>query len=96
MKKLIFLMLFIVSILGFDACSPRYVNTVPTYVEPTRPPRPSANYVWKDGDWVWRRRSNTYAPPYSHWAVPNRNRTYIPGHWQSNPRGHRWINGRWQ
>jgi hypothetical protein len=58
------------------------------------PPHAHPNWVWHQGYNRWNGRSyvwvpGTYvAPPYGH-------ARWIPGHWDSTPRGYVWVEGHW-
>lgn len=96
MKKLILLISMAVVAICFSSCAPQYVAVEPTYVEDVRPPRPSENHVWVEGDWVWRRQTHDYVRKGGYWDTPRRGRTYKPGHWTTNRRGHSWKMGEWE
>jgi hypothetical protein len=68
MKKLFF-GLITVALLS-NACSPAYVSTQPTYEEGFRPPRPSNNHVWVDGNWNYNRQSRSYKRSDGFWSMP--------------------------
>lgn len=54
---------------------------------------PSPAHVWVQGRWAWR---NGWAWLPGHWAVPPRARAHwVPGYWDSRPRGWVWIEGHW-
>ncbi len=95
-KKL--LVPFILSTLAlfFGACATEYVATEPTYTVVERPVRPGVTHVWVNGDWMWNRRSNSYVYREGYWMVPRQGRTFIPGKWRRNQRGHYWSNGYWR
>ena len=96
MKKFIFLSGLMVMALFFNNCGPSYVSSEPTYIEVARPPRPSNNHIWIDGNWVWSRGTHTYVRNNGYWVTPNRGRTYVQGHWAVNRRGKYWVPGRWR
>jgi len=92
--------IFSISLAGiglfFTACTAGYVATEPTYVEYSRPQRPSERHVWVDGDWAFNRQTHVYVQRNGHWQSPVQGRTYISGQWQTAPRGKYWSKGRWQ
>jgi len=96
-KKLIFItslggLAFIV-----QSCVPAYVEIEPTTtVEFVRPARPSNVHIWIEGGWVYSSRSHSYVQRNGHWDRPRQGRTYVPGNWESTPRGHKWKQGQWQ
>lgn len=94
MKKLF--IAFIGVTLTLVACSPTYVSTRPTYEEGFRPPQPSNNHVWVDGNWIYNRRLRTYNRSNGYWSTPYRGRKYQSGQWKSNRRGYYWTPGRWR
>jgi hypothetical protein len=73
-----------------------YVDTEPTYTVGIRPMQPSNSHIWIDGDWVYNRSNQRYVRNEGYWALPNRNRTFVPGRWEKSQRGNRWVAGRWQ
>ena len=85
--------------LGFclNACtSTGYVETEPAYVEYTRPPQPSSNHIWINGDWQYNRQNRVYVQKNGYWEKPSRNRSYMQGHWESSPQGRYWVSGHYQ
>ena len=82
--------------LFLNSCMEGYVTTEPTYVEYSRPQRPSELHIWVDGDWVYNRTTHVYVQKNGYWQQPRQNRTYVSGHWQSSPRGHYWVSGHYQ
>jgi hypothetical protein len=80
----------------FNSCFPGYVATEPTYVENTRPARPSELHIWVDGDWVYSRQNHNYVKKDGHWQNPAPGRTFTQGKWQTTPKGHQWKQGHWQ
>lgn len=84
MRQVIFLLSVVCC---FSACSPGYIKQEPTYVEITRPARPSDRHIWRDHEWVYSRKTKVYVPRDGYWVAPNGNRHFVPGHWKSNRRG---------
>jgi hypothetical protein len=82
--------------LFFNGCTAGYVATEPSYVEYSRPQRPSDLHVWIDGDWVFNGQTHAYVQRNGYWERPVQGRTYISGSWQSTPRGKYWSKGHWQ
>lgn len=78
-----------------NGCATGYVNTEPAYVEYNRPAQPSTHHVWVNGDYAYNHRSHVYVQRNGYWHKPYNNSTYVQGHWQSTPRGHYWVNGKW-
>jgi len=95
-KRIIFLTSLTGIGLFFTACTAGYVATEPSYVEYSRPQRPSERHVWVDGDWAFNRQTHVYVQRNGHWQSPVQGRTYISGQWQTAPRGKYWSKGRWQ
>lgn len=95
-KRIIFLTSLTGIGLFFTACTAGYVATEPSYVEYSRPQRPSERHVWVDGDWAFNRQTHVYVQRNGHWQSPVQGRTYISGQWQTTPRGKYWSKGRWQ
>ncbi len=77
------------------SCATGYVKTEPAYVEYSRPVQPSNQHVWIGDGYQYNRHSQVYVQRNGYWAKPERNRTYVPGHWQSTPNGHYWVEGKW-
>lgn len=96
LKKLFFLSSLAGIGLFFNGCTAGYVATEPSYVEYSRPQRPSDLYIWIDGDWVYNSQTHAYAQRNGYWERPSQGRTYISGSWQSTPRGKYWSRGHWQ
>ena len=94
MKRILNLLQCLAFMALFTSCSAGYVETEPTYVEVYRPVQPAPHYVWVNDNWVWRNR--TYMHQNGYWDRPRANRVYVPGHWKKEPRGHRWVKGRWR
>jgi hypothetical protein len=82
--------------LFFNGCTAGYVATEPSYVEYSRPQRPSDLHIWIDGDWVFNTQTHAYVQRNGYWERPVQGRTYISGSWQSTPRGKYWSKGHWQ
>jgi WXXGXW repeat (2 copies) len=95
MKKIILIFAVLATFMVFTGCAVGYVSEEPTYQE-IRSVRPSATYVWVEGNWVWSRQSHSYNHSGGRWIVPTRNRTYEPGRWNRNSHGSRWQRGRWR
>jgi len=84
--------------IGFflNSCATGYVATEPSYVEYSRPQRPSELHIWVNGDWAFNRQTHAYVQRNGYWASPNQRRVYVTGQWQTTPRGKYWSKGRWQ
>jgi len=95
-KKIIYIALLSGVGLFFTSCEAGYVASEPSYIESTRPSRPSDLHIWIDGDWRWDQRSNTYKHNDGSWQQPRHGRTFVAGHWQSSPKGNHWVNGHWE
>ena len=96
MKRIIFLTSLAGIGLFFNGCTAGYVATEPSYVEYSRPQRPSDLHIWIDGDWVFNTQTHAYVQRNGYWEKPVQGRTYISGSWQSTPRGKYWSKGHWQ
>lgn len=97
MKKIFLLITLAGTLFLLHACTATgYVASEPSYVEYSRPNRPSEQHIWIDGDWVWIRKSNVYVRKPGHWQKPRNGSVYIAGSWQSNSNGLYWQSGRWQ
>ena len=96
LKKLIFISSIAGVGLFFNGCAAGYVATEPSYVEYSRPQRPSDMHIWVDGDWAFNRQTHAYVQRNGYWAAPSQGRVYVSGQWQSTPRGKYWSKGHWQ
>jgi hypothetical protein len=96
MKKYVFLISLIGTILLLNACSPACVDMQPRYVKVLKPLQPSDAHIWVNDDWTWNGRTRTYVQGTGNWAMPRKNRTYSPGFWQISENGHYWVKGRWK
>jgi len=95
-KRIIFLTSLAGIGLLFNACTAGYVATEPSYVEYSRPERPSEYHIWIDGDWVFNNQTHAYVQRNGYWERPVQGRTYVSGQWQSTPKGKYWSKGHWQ
>jgi hypothetical protein len=95
-KRIIFLASLAGIGLFFNGCTAGYVATEPSYVEYSRPERPSEYHIWIDGDWVFNNQTHAYVQRNGYWERPIQGRTYVSGQWQSTPKGKYWSKGRWQ
>jgi hypothetical protein len=95
-KRVIFFTSLAAIGLFFNGCTAGYVVTEPSYIEYSRPQRPSNVHIWIDGDWVYNRRTQGYVQNNGYWKKPAQGRTYVSGHWQTTPRGKNWTKGHWQ
>jgi hypothetical protein len=82
--------------LFFNSCVGGFIATEPAYVEYSRPVRPSATYIWIDGDYAWNNQTRVYVQRAGYWEKPRPNQTYMAGHWQSSSKGKTWAPGHWQ
>jgi hypothetical protein len=96
MKKIIYVVILAVGSMVLNSCFAGFVATEPSYVEYSRPERPSTQYIWIDGDWGWNYQTHVYVQKAGYWDRPRQGQSYQPGHWQSNAKGKSWSNGRWQ
>ena len=78
-----------------NSCAPGYMATQSSYVEQSRPERPSDLHVWIDGDWILDRQTNAYVQQNGYWSEPKQNRIYVSGQWQTTPKGKYWSKGHW-
>jgi hypothetical protein len=95
MKKLIVISTLLFS-LGATSCRTRAVVTTrpapPMGV--VRPAAPRPDYVWIDGEWVWRGRRYQYVNGY--WAPPRAGHAWVSGHWARRGGGWYWQRGHWR
>ncbi|MFV5685028.1 hypothetical protein ACM55I_06245 [Flavobacterium sp. GB2R13] len=94
MKKLLFISILAGFALFFSACSTGYVSEEPSYIEVNRSPRPSSDYIWIDGGWVWRNNNRNYEQRNGYWTKQNNGRGHKKGHWKKSQRGYRWEESR--
>jgi hypothetical protein len=95
-KMLVFTIGLAAISLLFNSCMPGYVASEPSYMEVSRPPRPSNLSIWIDGDWGWSNQTHVYVQRTGYWQNPRPGRSYVSGHWQTTPRGKTWSKGHWQ
>lgn len=95
-RKLVFLASLAGIGLFLNSCAAGYVVTEPSYVEYSRPQRPSELYIWIDGDWIFNSQTHAYVQQNGYWAKPNHDRIYVTGQWQTSPKGKYWSKGHWQ
>ncbi len=96
MKKLILALLVISTVYLFSSCGPAYVSSEPAYVEINRPPSPGPAYIWIDNGWRYQSHAHTYVRSEGRWVKPKQGRKFESGHWESTPRGHYYVKGRWK
>jgi hypothetical protein len=96
LRKIIYISSIAGTALVFSGCATGYVVTEPSYVEYSRPQRPSDLHIWVNGDWVFNRQSHAYVQRNGYWASPNQGRVYVTGQWQTTPKGKYWTKGHWQ
>jgi hypothetical protein len=94
MKKFIFIIVLGAFTFLFNSCSAGYVDQEPVYIEVVRPPRPSNNFIWIEGGWIWSNRDRAYRQRDGYWARPNHRHPYTKGYWKKSPRGYHWVEGR--
>jgi hypothetical protein len=96
MKKLILIISSVVVAISLNSCIAGYVATEPSYVEYSRPVRPTTTSIWIDGDWNWSIQTHTYVQQNGYWDRPRSNQSYRAGYWQQTPKGKSWSKGRWE
>jgi hypothetical protein len=82
--------------LFLNSCLAGYVTSEPSYVEYSRPPRPSETHVWINGNWYWNNQSQVYVQRTGYWEQPRQNQRYVDGYWKSTSKGKSWSPGHWQ
>jgi len=94
-KQLLLTLAIAASLTAFTGCAvDGYVETQPADVVYTRPLAPGPDYVWIEGDWIYRGGSYNYRPGY--WRRARVGRTWQAGHWDHGSRGYHWNRGRWR
>lgn len=97
MKKLIVISALFVS-LAATSCRTRAVVTTrpepPATAVVVRPAAPRPDYVWVDGEWIWRGGRYVYTNGY--WAPPRRGHAWVGGHWERRGNGWYWQRGHWR
>jgi hypothetical protein len=91
LKKLVLIVCLAGLGLIFNSCATAYI----TYQESVRTERPGSGYIWINGDWIYNNQTNSYVQNAGYWDKPGKDRKFIPGRWQSTPRGHHWAPGYW-
>jgi hypothetical protein len=100
MKKYVKVLFLALSLSAFTAAKSSaqsiYIGVRPT--EPARverPPAPSRDHVWVEGEWEVRDGRYAYKPGY--WILPPRpHARWIRGHWRHYPHGWGWVPGHWR
>ncbi|HSU26810.1 MAG TPA: hypothetical protein VLJ68_00390, partial [Chitinophagaceae bacterium] len=87
---------FMMVILFSVSCGPSSVTVGARLDAPyyERPVRPYPNYVWVEGDWIYRNGRYEYQRGY--WQQPRRSRHFVAGAWIQRSNGWYWRRGRWQ
>ncbi len=71
-----------------------FVRSVPPEPVVARPPAPSANHEWIEGEWVWR--NNTYTWQTGYWRLHDPHKVWVRGYWHQRANGGWfWIGGHW-
>ena len=60
-----------------------------------KPPRPSNDHVWIDGEWTWNDKTSTYEWERGGWTKAEAGKTYKPGYWRKVEDGWEYVPGRW-
>ena len=97
MKKYILsLALIAATAIALSSCEPTavYVRTRPEPPRIIHPVSPGPNYVWIDGEWIWRNGHYEYREGY--WVPARSHRIWISGHWVEGRGGWYWISGHWK
>lgn len=97
MKKhaLFFLMFLTCLVYRSEAQISISINIIPPEPFVVRPPQPSNNHVWIEGEWVWQ--NNTYVRKQGYWVVPEKDHIWVKGEWIHRPDGSSyWQPGYWK
>ena len=72
-----------------------FVASMPPEPSFNRPPQPSSEHIWVDGEWAWR--NNGYAWQPGSWIVRDPHKMWVRGYWHQRQDGQfYWINGYWE
>ena len=72
-----------------------FVVSIPAEPAFNRPPPPSAEHIWIDGEWSWRNNTFTWQPGY--WIVRDPHKAWVRGYWHQRQDGSfYWIGGYWE
>jgi len=67
----------------------------PAVQQENPPPRPSDEYTWIGGYWIWR--DNQYLWVAGHWALPpSRGAVWVPPRWEQEGANYRFYDGHWE
>jgi len=71
------------------------INILPPEPFAERPPPPTPNHVWIEGEWV--PQGNGYVRQPGFWTVPEKDHIWVKGEWVHNPDGSSyWQPGSWK
>ena len=97
MKKMLLKGLLIFGLLtGFKEISHAqkiFVKIQPVAPRFERPPAPSRNHVWVEGEWEWS--GDHYVRKEGYWVVPRPHEVWVTGHWKRAYGGWAWAPGHW-
>jgi hypothetical protein len=97
MRKIFYIVCLAGIGISFNACmSTGYVETEPAYVEYSRPPQPSNNHIWINGDWQYNQQNHAYIQKNGYWEKPSNRRTHVSGHWEKSPQGSYWVSSHYE
>jgi hypothetical protein len=91
LKRFFYLVSLVIAVLFFNGCQIGYI----TFNESAKPARPGNEYVWINGDWVYDTQTKAYVQKTGYWVKPEKDRTFLPGYWQTTERGYHWVSGQW-
>ena len=71
-----------------------FVASMPPDPAYNRPPQPSSEHIWVDGEWGWRNNGYAWQPGY--WVVRDPHKRWVRGYWHQRQDGQFfWVNGYW-
>lgn len=94
MKKFLFFIGMVAMLSIFNSCSVGYVSDEPVYQTYERPQRPSNEYIWIEGGWVWNAHTRSYTQVNGTWVRQDQSRKHKQGHWEKSRHGSRWVKNR--
>jgi hypothetical protein len=71
------------------------INILPAEPFIQRPPQPTTNHVWIEGEWVWQNGGYVWKTGY--WFQRDPHKVWVRGYWhQRQDGGWFWVDGYWE